>query len=143
MFALIERGGELRAQKVDLVSGKNLEEIIRQNVDPSSHIITDGFLAFNDLGREFASHETVNHGKREYISGEVHVNLAKNWFSLLKRGITGTFRHISRQHLDRYVGEYQYRYNNRKESDSTRSKNAIRGAEGKRLIYKETNIKSR
>ncbi len=97
MFALIERGGELRAQKVDSVSGKNLEEIIRQDVDPSSHIMTDGFLAYNGLDREFASHETVNHGKREYVRSEVHVNLAENLFSLLKRGITGKFRHVSSQ----------------------------------------------
>ena len=143
VFALIERGGELRAQKVDSVSGKNLEEIIHQNVDPSSHIMTDGFLAYNGLDREFASPKTVDHGKREYVRGEVHINFAENWFSLLKRGITGTFHHVSSQHLDRYAGEFQYRYNNHKVSDSARAKNAIRGAEGKRLMYKETNIKSR
>jgi len=71
------------------------------------------------------------------------VNLAENWFSLLKRGVTGTFHHVSSQHLDRYVDEFQFRFNNRKVEDSVRAMLAIKGAEGKRLMYKETSIKSR
>ena len=138
VFALIERGGELRAQKVDTVSGKNLKEIIRQNVDPSANLMTDGFLAYKGLDKEFASHETVDHGKKEYVRGDVHVNLAENWFSLLKRGVMGTFHHVSEQHLDRYVSEFQFRFNNRKVEDSVRAVLAIRGAEGKRLVYKDT-----
>ena len=73
----------------------------------------------------------------EYVRRDVHVNLAKNWFSLLKRGVTGTFHHVSSQHLGRYVNEFQFRFNNRKVEDSVRAMFAIRGAEGKRLIYKD------
>ena len=74
----------------------------------------------------------------EYTRGDVHFNLAENWFSLLKRGVNGTFHHVSEQHLDRYVGELQFRYNNRKVSNGERARRVIEGIEGKRLVYKET-----
>ena len=111
--------------------------------------------------RDFHSNKAIYKGQRFYIStvtrkpcyqrntyrlqpsgeharGDVHVNLAENWFSLLKRGVNGTFHHVSEQHLDRYVGEFQFRYNNRKVSDGERTRRAIEGIEGKRLVYKET-----
>lgn len=74
----------------------------------------------------------------EHARGDVHVNLAENWFSLLKRGVNGTFHHVIEQHLDRYVGEFQFLYNNRKISDGERARRAIEGIEGKRLVHKGT-----
>jgi transposase-like protein len=138
VFALVERGGEIRAGKVSNVSGKTLKGIIRNNVTADSRIMTDNFLAYNGLDEEFASHETVDHGMGEYVRDDVHTNTVEGWFSLLKRGVTGTFHHVSEQHLDRYVNEFVFRYNNRETTDTERAKKAIRATEGKRLVYKET-----
>jgi transposase-like protein len=138
VFALVERGGEIRAGKVSNITGKTLKGIIRDNVTSDSRIITDNFLAYNGLEEEFASHETVDHGAGEYVRDDVHTNTLEGWFSLLKRGVTGTFHHVSEQHLDRYVNEFVYRYNNREITDTERAKKAVRATEGKRLVYKET-----
>lgn len=137
VFALIERGGELRAWPVLAVTAKNLKAIIRSHVDKAAHIMTDGFLAYKGLDKEFASHETVDHGKGEYARGRVHVNLAENWFSILKRGIRGVFHHVSPQHLGRYVGEFQFRYNRRGMTDIERTLSTLVAAEGRRLKLKD------
>jgi len=142
VFALVERGGELRAGKVQNVTGKTLKGIIRNNVTSDSRIMTDNFLAYKGLDKEFAGHETVDHGAKEYVRGDAYTNTLEGWFSLLKRGVNGTFHHVSEQHLDRYVGEFVYRYNNREMPDGERAKKAIRKTEGKRLMYKETKEKT-
>ena len=138
VFALVERGGELRAGKVQNVTGKTLKGIIRENVTPDSRIMTDQFLAYTGLDKEFAGHETVNHGAGEYVRGDAYTNTLEGWFSMLKRGVNGTFHHVSKQHLDRYIGEFVYRYNNRDITDAERAEKAVKNIEGKRLIYKET-----
>lgn len=138
VFALVARGGELRAGKVQNVTGKNLKGIIRDNVTPDSTIVTDKFLAYNGLDQDFAGHEVVDHGTGEYVRGEAYTNTLEGWFSLLKRGVNGTFHHVSEQHLDRYVGEFVYRFNNREMKDGERAKKALKQTEGKRLMYKET-----
>ena len=138
VFALVERGGELRAGKVQNVTGKTLKGIIRENVTPDSRIMTDQYIAYTGLNKEFAGHETVNHGAGEYVRGDAYTNTLEGWFSMLKRGVNGTFHHVSKQHLDRYVGEFVYRYNNREITDAERAEKAVKNIEGKRLIYKET-----
>ena len=67
----------------------------------------------------------------------MYVNTAESWIALLKRGIVGTFHHVSEQHLDRYVDEFTFRFNNRSMGDGERMVKAIKGTEGKRLFYKE------
>ncbi len=138
VFALVERGEELRAGKVQNVTSKTLKSIIRENVTPDSRIMTDKFLAYNGLDKGFASHETVDHASGEYVRGDAYTNTLEGWFSLLKRGVNGTFHHVSEQHLDRYVGEFVYRYNNRKMTDNERAHKALKAIEGKRLVYKDT-----
>ncbi len=137
VFALIERGGELRAQKVDHVSASNLKGIIRKNVSQGARIVTDKYTAYNGLDQEFEGHETVDHGMGEYARGDVHTNTVEGWFALLKRGVTGTFHHVSEQHLDRYVDEFAFRYNRRDVSDAERAVMAIKKVGGKRLMYKK------
>jgi transposase-like protein len=110
---------------------------IRKNVDVSAHIMTDEWQSYDGLENEFASHQTVDHGKKEYARGNVYVNTAESWIALLKRGIVGTFHHVSEKHLDRYINEFGFRWNYRKVSDFERMKVALRGAEGKRLFYKQ------
>ncbi len=134
---LVERGGDVRAKKVDATDAKTLKNHIRQNVDKSAHIMTDEWQSYDGLDKEYASHKTVDHGRGEYARGNVYTNTAESWTALLKRGIVGTFHHISEKHLDRYVNEFGFRWDNRKASDGARTIEAIKGAEGKRLFYKK------
>jgi transposase-like protein len=138
VFALVERGGELRAGKVQNVTGKTLKTIIRENVTPDSTIVTDKFPAYNGLSNEFAGHEVVDHEAGEYVRGDAYTNTLEGWFSLLKRGVNGTFHHVSEQHLDRYVNEFAFRYNRREVSDAERTTMTLKKTEGKRLVYKDT-----
>ena len=79
----------------------------------------------------------VDHGTGEYVRGNVHTNTVEGWFALLKRGVTGTFHHVSEEHLDRYVDEFAFRYNRRDITDGERAVQAIRKVGGKRLMYKK------
>jgi len=99
VFALVERGGELRAQKVEAVSSQNIKNIICEHVSKDATIMTDQFPIYNGLDQEFAGHEVVDHGAGEYVNGNAHTNTLEGWFALLKRGVTGTFHHVSEQHL--------------------------------------------
>ena len=137
VFALVERGGEVRAMKVSSVSGKTVKDIIRKNVSKDATIMTDQFPIYNGLDQEFAGHEVVDHSMGEYVNGNAHTNTLEGWFALLKRGVTGTFHHVSEEHLDRYVDEFAFRYNRRDISDSERAFQAIKKIGGKRLMYKE------
>src|SRR5689334_23258165 len=121
---------------VSRVTGKNLKEIIRDNVSPDAQIMTDSHHGYHGLGKEFAAHETVNHAAGEYAREKAHVNTAEGYFSLLKRGINGTFHHVSKQHLHRYLAEFDFRYNARKATDGERTVLAVRQVDGKRLQYK-------
>jgi hypothetical protein len=97
----------------------------------------------------FASHETVNHEAGEYVRGDVHTNTIEGFFSILKRGIVGTFHHVSEQHLQRYVTEFDFRYNHRESkeridgkwvktghNDVERTIEIAKGIGGKRLTYR-------
>ena len=135
---LVERGGQSRAKKVVDTSKKTLQANIRENVDKSSNIMTDEWRAYRGLEKEYASHYSVDHGKGKYSNGFANTNTAESWFSLLKRGIMGTFHHVSEEHLNLYVKEFEFRWNNRQTSDGKRMINNIKEIEGKRLLYKET-----
>lgn len=136
VVALVERRGRVRSFVVPVVNAGNLKEMIRANVDQSANLMTDSFKGYKGLNKEFASHETVNHFEKEYVRGEVSTNTIEGFFSLLKRGINGTFHHVSRQHLHRYLAEFDFRYNARKVSDVERSIAALKSTEGKRLKYR-------
>lgn len=134
---LVERDGRVLAQKVVSTDAKTLKNNIRNNVAKSATIVTDEWIAYAGLDAEFAGHEVVEHRRGEYVRGNAYTNTAESWIALLKRGIVGTFHHVSEQHLDRYVNEFGFRWNHRKSSDVERMKAAIRGAEGKRLYYRD------
>ena len=135
VFALVERGGDVRSFKTKRVTAKNLSQKIRENVDKKATIMTDEFLAYKNLGKEY-EHHTVNHGAGEYVRGNAHTNTAEGFFSILKRGINGVYHHVSEKHLDRYLAEFGFRYNSRKVEDFVRIGIAIKQIEGKRLTYK-------
>jgi len=135
VFALVERNGDVRSFKTERVTAKNLKGIIREHVDKSATIMTDEFLAYKGLGREF-NHQTVNHGIGEYVNGLAHTNTAEGYFSLIKRGIVGVYHHVSSKHLSLYLDEFNFRYNGRKLNDSSRTLSAIASTEGKRLMLR-------
>jgi transposase-like protein len=135
VVTLVERDGSVRSERIANVTGQELKGAIRRHVDPSSRIITDSFKSYAGIGKEYASHETVNHALDEWVRGDVHTNTAENFFSILKRGIDGVYHHVSEAHLPRYLAEFDFRYNARKMTDSERTVAALMGAEGKRLTY--------
>jgi hypothetical protein len=103
--------------------------------------MTDESLVYPKVGDEFAGHGTVNHSAGEYVrlGGFIHTNTVENYFSIFKRGVIGTFHHISEQHLHRYLAEFDFRYNNRSGlgvEDTARVTKIIKGVSGKRLTYR-------
>jgi len=100
-------------------------------------IMTNESPAYHGLGFSFAGgHQTVTHSKGEYVRGEVHINTAESLFALLKRGVHGTFPHVSKHHLHRYCDEFGFRWDHRKVTDGERTVAAIRQTAGKRLTYR-------
>jgi len=138
VFSLIQRDGESRSFKVDDVKGKTLKGIIQNNVVDTAHVMTDEFLAYSGLNKIVKKHSTVNHGEKEYVRGIVHTNFAESYFSLLKRGILGAFHHVSEEHMQRYLDEFDFRWSRREENDGNNTLTAIQGAWGKRLQYKDS-----
>lgn len=138
VVGMVERDGKARLKVLPRVTSKNLKAALDEYVDPSSRLITDELHAYKSIGRGFAGgHETVNHGRREYARGEIHSNTIEGLFSLLKRGMYGTFHSVSKKHLHRYLDEFAFRYNARKMNDGERAEAAVRAAVGKRLTYAE------
>jgi hypothetical protein len=117
------------------VTVNNLRAAVLNNVDRRAQIMTDSFMGYKTIGQHFSSHESVNHSIGEYARGNAHTNTVEGYFSLLKRGIVGTYHHVGEKHLHRYLAEFDFRYNARKDSDSVRTHAAMRGIVGKRLLY--------
>ena len=136
VVALVQRGGQVRSFKTERVSAKNLRAMIRQHVTKNSTIMTDDFPSYRGLDKEFAGHQTVSHSTKEYVKGNAHVNTAEGYFSILKRGIIGTYQHVSPQHLEQYLNEFNFRYNSRKIDDDLRMVLTIEGTKGKRLVLR-------
>ncbi len=140
IVSLVERDGEKRSMVVPAVTGKTLRKALDENVCKSAHLMTDEFRGYTAPGREFASHGVTRHSHGEYVRGNVHSNTVESSFSLLKRGLVGTFHHVGEQHLQRYVVEFDYRWNQRKLTDKERSDALLRQVQGKRLTYRRPEI---
>jgi transposase-like protein len=139
VLVLVERNGKSVSYPVADVSGKTLKFAIKEIVENESTIYTDERPSYRGIGKNFeGGHKFVNHGLGEYNNGDVNTNTAESYFALLKRGVMGTFHHISKLHLFRYCDEFSFRWNNRKVADGERTENAIKGFVGKRLVYKGT-----
>jgi transposase-like protein len=137
VVALIARDGRAKTRVVASVDAKTLKDAIRAGVARDATIMTDEYAAYRGIGGEFSGgHHTVNHGRGEYARGEVSTNTAESFFALLKRGVHGTFHHVSREHLHRYCDEFAFRWSNRRLTDGERTVAAIRGAAGRRLVYR-------
>lgn len=137
VVALVERNGRVRATPTARVTSKSLKGAIRENVDPRSRVMTDEFPSYRGLEKEFTTHEVVEHRSGEYVRGEAHTNTVEGFFGLLKRGVNGTFHHVSKGHLHRYCDEFAFRWSYRNVSDGARLVQAIAQADGKRLLYRQ------
>jgi hypothetical protein len=141
VLSLVERGGKVRSFHVEGTSAAHLVPILRANIAKETAIMTDEAGQYAHLGKEFASHEFVNHSAGEYGRGEVHTNTLEGYYSIFKRGMKGVYQHCSEKHLHRYVAEFDFRYNERTAlgvDDSGRASKALRGAVGKRLTYHQS-----
>ena len=136
VVSLVERDGSVRSFHVPDVSAKTLKPILKAQIDEASYLMTDEAKVYKKLGKGFSGHGTVNHSIEEYVRGGFwHTNTLEGYFSLLKRGIVGVYHHVGSQHLKRYVGEFDFRYNSRNVTDSERAVLALKGIGGKRLTY--------
>ena len=136
VLTLIDREGEARTFKVPNVRKGTLQTIARPVVDKSANIITDGHPGYEGLDQYFHSHHVVDHNKQFVRAVILHTNFAESYHALLKRGLIGTYHHVSEKHLPRYLREFEYRWNSRKATDGERTVGAIQGAQGKRLMYR-------
>ena len=116
-------------------------KILRENVDPNTEIRTDESGVYSRVRFYFKGHESVRHGTGEYVrynkgdSPYSSTNTEEGVASLLKRGLNGTFHHVSPAHLRRYLAEFDFRYNERNSTDSERTDALLRSVDGKRLLY--------
>lgn len=138
VVALVERDGEVRSFHVANVTAKQLRGLIVTNVDRASHLMTDESPVYTRVGREFNGHSVVNHSAKEYVKtgGFKHSNTAENFFSIFKRGVIGTYHHMSEAHLGRYCREFDMRYNSRTLTDGERAAAIVKGMVGRRLTYR-------
>lgn len=136
VVSLLERGGKVRSIHVAKVNSATLKPIMRTQLHRTTDLKTDEAMYYKSVGKEFASHKTVNHSIHEYVRGEDHTNTIEGYFSIMKRGINGVYQHVSATHLKRYLGEFDFRYNNRDIDDFERANKALKGISGKRLTYR-------
>jgi transposase-like protein len=141
VVSLLERGGRVRSQVMRHVTGQNLKQVIKDNVTICADVNTDDNYAYRGLEPKF-NHHVVKHSAKEYVRREgermVTTNGVEGFFSLLKRGVVGTFHHISEQHLPLYLAEFDHRHNCREMTDGERTVNGLQKIEGKRLTYRQT-----
>ncbi len=142
VVSVLQRGGRVQSMHVERVTSENLKPIIKQMVDESAHLMTDSGTVLAFAKKEVQKHDKVNHREGEYVRYEdgvcISTNTVEGYFGILKRGINGVYHHVGKQHLHRYLSEFDFRYNSRKVSDRERARLALSGADGKRLMYRDS-----
>ena len=133
----VQRDGKVKAKVIKLADTPTLLGAIAENVEPGSVVITDDHGGYRKMTEEY-THEIINHAV-EYVRGNVHTNNIDNFWSLLKRTIKGTYISVSPAHLQRYVEEQMFRYNEREGNDQIRFVRLIELISGKRLTYSQLN----
>jgi transposase-like protein len=144
VLTLVERGGSARSFHVDGLMHADLGPIVRENLAREAQLMTDKSAGYKIVGKEFASHDTVDHSKDEYVRREgeklITTNTVEGYYSIFKRGMKGVYQHCGEKHLHRYLSEFDFRYSNRVAlgvNDGERADIAIKGAAGKRLTYRQ------
>jgi transposase-like protein len=135
VMGILERGGKIKTTVVPNLSRPVLQSEIKKHVQAGTALYTDKMHSYNGLAPEYF-HQVVDHAV-EYVNGRIHTNGLENFWSLLKRGLNGTYVSVEPFHLFRYLDEQCFRFNNRKLTDAQRFDIAARGMVGKHLTYAE------
>ena len=145
VLSLLDRDhGKTRSMVIDTVTAAELVPILRENIAKEARVITDDAGQYRNLKREFARHDTISHSQNEYVSKTdpaIHTNTIEGYFSIFKRGMKGVYQHCKKQHLHRYLAEFDFRYNKRIAkgvNDTERADKVLQGVVGKRLTYETT-----
>lgn len=145
VLSLIDRNsGRARSMVVERVDIRSLLPLLSKNIHPSARVVTDDASWYRSLSLDFASHDAVNHSAYEYVrpsDRRVHTNTVEGFFSIFKRGMKGVYQHCGKQHLHRYLAEFDFRYSERAKlgvNDEQRSEKLLQGVKGKRLTYQTT-----
>jgi transposase-like protein len=143
VMGMVQRGGDVRFRVMERLTADRVAEFIAENADHTCRIITDELGTYKALrlGEYFeGGHETVKHGHKEYVrkGTDIHSNTIEGVFSLIQRGIMGTFHSVSRKHLPNYLNEFAFRWNTRKLDDGQRVSRVVKALDGKRLQYRES-----
>jgi transposase-like protein len=163
VLTLVERGGSARSFHIDSTSIADITPILKANIAKESGFMTDEARHYMEPGRDFASHDAVNHGEKEYVrywnevtdktradgkpvveTTTITTNTVEGYYSIFKRGMKGIYQHCSEKHLHRYLAEFDFRYSNRAAlgvDDYSRAEIAAKGIVGKRLTYRRPNQK--
>ncbi len=143
VLTLVDReSGRARSMVVDDLKPATIAPILRDNMAKEARLMTDEGGHYLHIGREFADHGVVHHGREEYVSladPTLHTNTIEGYFSIFKRGMKGVYQHCAKKHLHRYMAEFDFRYSNRVAlgvDDQERAQRALQGVVGKRLTYR-------
>lgn len=144
VIALVDREtGVARSMPANGLVRDEVAQIVRANVAKEAKLTTDESRLYSAVGKEYASHEFVTHGRLEYVRGDVSTNTVEGYFSIFKRGMRGIYQHCSEKHLHRYCAEFAFRYTYRSAmgvDDRARAVEGLKGIVGKRLTYKGPNV---
>jgi transposase-like protein len=142
VVSVLQRGGRVQSTHVKQVTAANLKEMVNTMIDENAHVMTDTSSVLEKalIGRR--THSQVNHTEKEYVRYEdglcITTNAIEGYFATLKRGINGVYHHVGKQHLHRYLSEFDFRYNSRKEKDGDRTLLALKSTGGKRLMLRDS-----
>lgn len=135
VMGLLERDGKVRAKVIRDATQLTLHAEVRGNVEPGAELFTDAWKGYGGLHQEYI-HQVINHAEK-YVDGQIHTNGIENFWSLLKRGLKGTYVSVEPFHLFRYLDEQTFRFNNRKVQDADRFLETVKNVVGKRLTFNE------
>ena len=141
VVGIVQRDGDVRFRAMQRLTADRLGQFIAENADQSCRLMSDEFNLYQKVGKAFdGGHEVVKHSWKEYTrpGTDVHSNTIEGVFSLIKRGVMGTFHSVSRKHLQNYLNEFAFRWNTRKLNDGQRVQSAVKALVGKRLEYRES-----
>jgi transposase-like protein len=135
MGLLDRKTKKIRLRHVANTQRETLQGVVREYVEGGSYVYSDAWVAYNGLDREYI-HQVIDHAET-YVNGNVHTNGIENFWSLLKRGLKGTYISVEPFHLFRYLDEQAFRFNERKQNDGGRFISAMQGVTGKRVTYEK------
>lgn len=141
VVGIVQRGGDVRFRVMERVTASTLGEFVAENADRSCRLITDESKAYKQVGRAFeGGHKYTRHSMKQYVrrGTDIHSNTIEGVFSLLQRGVMGTFHSVSSKHLPNYLNEFQFRWNTRKLDDGQRVSRVVKALDGKRLEYRQS-----